>query len=52
VDEVSALPPENPVWVLLFQEADRLETVDPLGVFARGCSRVTKSDKLIVGKKP
>ncbi len=28
LDEVSALPPEYPGWVLPFQEADRLEPVD------------------------
>src|SRR6266436_1840343 len=28
LDEVSALPPEYPGWVLLFQGADRLEPVD------------------------
>jgi hypothetical protein len=28
LDEVSALPPEYPGWVLPFQGADRLELVD------------------------
>jgi len=28
LDEVSALPPEYPGWVMPFQSADRLEVVD------------------------
>ena len=33
LDDVSALPPEYPGWMLPFQGADRLENVDRLEVF-------------------
>jgi diketogulonate reductase-like aldo/keto reductase len=33
LDEVSALPPEYPGWMLLFQGTDRLEPVDRLERF-------------------
>jgi len=33
LDEVSALPPEYPGWMLQFQSADRLEAVDRLKHF-------------------
>jgi diketogulonate reductase-like aldo/keto reductase len=33
LDEVSALPPEYPGWMLQFQGADRLEVVDRLKLF-------------------
>ena len=33
LDEVSALPPEYPGWMLQFQGADRLEAVDRLKSF-------------------
>jgi diketogulonate reductase-like aldo/keto reductase len=33
LDEVSTLPPEYPGWMMPFQSADRLETVDRLKQF-------------------
>jgi hypothetical protein len=33
LDEVSALPPEYPGWMMPFQGADRLEAVDRFKAF-------------------
>jgi aryl-alcohol dehydrogenase-like predicted oxidoreductase len=43
LDEVSALPPEYPGWVLPLQGADRLEPVDPLALYARRASGIDSS---------
>jgi aryl-alcohol dehydrogenase-like predicted oxidoreductase len=43
LDEVSALPPEYPGWVLPLQEADRLEPVDRFELYARRASGIDPS---------
>jgi diketogulonate reductase-like aldo/keto reductase len=39
LDEVSALPPEYPGWMLPFQSADRLEPVDRFKRFREGSNQ-------------